>query len=70
LHVFHPVGSADLPDRFTHDTLDDRGHRFSFFWAPLARPPAIDMHPVFLRALTRTRQHVDEDANSAVDPLT
>lgn len=42
---------ASLPEQWTHLTLDDYGHTFSFFWAPLDNLPYADCHPVFRRAL-------------------
>lgn len=41
----------DLPESWTHQTLDDHGHVFEFFWAPLDELPYADCHPVFQRAL-------------------
>lgn len=41
----------DLPERWTHQTLDDHGHVFEFFWASLEDLPYADCHPVFQRAL-------------------
>ncbi|WP_238066516.1 MULTISPECIES: NUDIX hydrolase [Pseudomonas] len=40
-----------LPESWTHQTLDDHGHVFEFFWAPLDELPYADCHPVFQRAL-------------------
>ena len=42
---------APLPRQWTHQTLDDHCHTFSFFWAPLDNLPFADCHPVFRRAL-------------------
>lgn len=42
---------ASLPEQWAHLTLDDHGHTFSFFWAPLDNLPYDDCHPVFRRAL-------------------
>jgi 8-oxo-dGTP pyrophosphatase MutT (NUDIX family) len=42
---------APLPEQWTHQTLDDHGHAFSFFWAPLDGLPIADCHPVFRQAL-------------------
>lgn len=42
---------ARLPKQWTHHTLDDHGHVFSFFWGPLDDLPFADCHPVFRRAL-------------------
>lgn len=43
--------SGPLPEQWTHQTLDDHGHRFEFFWAALEHLPLADCHPVFQRAL-------------------
>ncbi|WP_422422450.1 NUDIX hydrolase [Pseudomonas sp. GZD-222] len=40
-----------LPDQWAHDTLDDHGHTFRFFWAPLDDLPFDLCHPVFCRAM-------------------
>lgn len=40
-----------LPEQWSHQTLDDHGHVFEFFWAPLDQLPYADCHPVFQRAL-------------------
>lgn len=42
---------ALLPEQWTHHTLDDHGHTFRFFWAPLDDLPFANCHPVFRRAL-------------------
>ncbi|MDF9620046.1 NUDIX domain-containing protein [Pseudomonas entomophila] len=42
---------AGLPEQWSHQTLDDHGHVFEFFWAPLGQLPYADCHPVFQRAL-------------------
>ena len=39
------------PERWSHQTLDDHGHVFEFFWASLDHLPYDDCHPVFRRAL-------------------
>lgn len=43
--------SGPLPEQWSHQTLDDHGHRFDFFWAPLDQLPLDDCDPVFQRAL-------------------
>ena len=48
-HLYQ-VHSA-LPEQWSHQTLDDHGHVFDFFWAPLDQLPYADCHPVFQRAL-------------------
>jgi 8-oxo-dGTP pyrophosphatase MutT (NUDIX family) len=40
-----------LPEQWSHQTLDDHGHIFEFFWASLDHLPYDDCHPVFRRAL-------------------
>lgn len=40
-----------LPEQWSHQTLDDHGHLFEFFWASLDELPHTDCHPVFQRAL-------------------
>ena len=40
-----------LPEQWSHQTLDDHGHCFDFFWASLDQLPYTDCHPVFQRAL-------------------
>jgi len=40
-----------LPERWSHQTLDDHGHVFSFFWAFFDELPYADFHPVYQRAL-------------------
>ncbi len=39
-----------LPDRWTHQTEDDHGHRFHFFWHPAAEPMTADWDPMFREA--------------------
>ena len=47
-----------LPEHWAHQTLDDHGHRFEFFWAPLDPLPDDDCHPVFCRALVFLREEL------------
>lgn len=53
-----------LPEQWSHQTLDDHGHRFAFFWASLDQLPYDECHPVFRRALVflcealQTRGHL------------
>ncbi|MGY2257669.1 NUDIX hydrolase [Pseudomonas sp. SDO55104_S430] len=42
---------TSLPEQWTHQTLDDHGHIFSFFWASFDDLPFAECHPVFQRAL-------------------
>nr|WP_173180308.1 NUDIX domain-containing protein [Pseudomonas tohonis] len=46
----------DLADTWSHDTEDDGGHRFRFFWHPLDAEPTEEWHPIFRDALTFIRQ--------------
>lgn len=48
-HLCRP--GRDLPERWAHQTRDDHGHVFEFFWAALEDLPHDDCHPVFRRAL-------------------
>ena len=48
-HLCHVSGA--LPEQWSHQTLDDHGHRFEFFWASFDALPHADCHPVFQRAL-------------------
>ncbi|TDF86187.1 NUDIX domain-containing protein [Pseudomonas sp. H9] len=47
--------SEPLPEHWVHQTLDDHGHTFEFFWAALDPLPDADCHPVFSRALAFLR---------------
>ncbi|WP_455924494.1 NUDIX hydrolase [Pseudomonas putida] len=49
---FHLCRSGQaLPEHWAHQTLDDHGHVFEFFWASLEDLPCTECHPVFQRAL-------------------
>ncbi|MFK0094561.1 NUDIX domain-containing protein [Pseudomonas sp. NPDC090592] len=49
---FHLCQVEDaLPEQWSHQTQDDHGHLFTFFWATLDNLPHSDCHPVFQRAL-------------------
>ncbi|MBW9245813.1 MULTISPECIES: NUDIX hydrolase [Pseudomonas] len=43
--------AGPLPEQWLHQTTDDHGHIFEFFWASLDHLPYDDCHPVFRRAL-------------------
>lgn len=49
-----------LPEQWSHQTQDDRGHLFAFFWAQLDNLPHTDCHPVFQRALVFLRQALSQ----------
>ncbi|MHA6690488.1 NUDIX hydrolase [Devosia sp. A449] len=52
---FVRVEAGPLESRWLFDTADDGGHRFAFFWWPLAAEPGPDWHPIFVRALAHIR---------------
>ncbi|WP_225422482.1 NUDIX hydrolase [Pseudomonas huaxiensis] len=61
---FHLCTAHDpLPEHWTHQTEDDHGHLFSFFWAALDELPWDECHPLFQRAL---RFLLDGRLNAAV----
>ncbi|CAI3797972.1 hypothetical protein GLGCALEP_01964 [Pseudomonas sp. MM221] len=45
-----------LPEHWSHQTQDDHGHLFRFFWAAFDDLPCNDCHPVFQRALEYLRK--------------
>jgi len=47
-----------LPEQWSHQTLDDHGHVFEFFWASLEDLPYNECHPVFQRALEFLRKNL------------
>ena len=47
---------GDLPDAWEHNTVDDRGHTFAFYWHPLDAQPGDDWFPLFRRALDHIEQ--------------
>ncbi|PWB35181.1 DNA mismatch repair protein MutT [Pseudomonas sp. SDI] len=53
-----------LPAQWTHQTLDDHGHAFDFFWAAVDDLPLGECHPVFQRAL----QHLSSRCLAAQVP--
>lgn len=57
-HLCRP-GRA-LPEHWAHQTLDDHGHVFEFFWASLEDLPYTECHPVFQRALEFLRKTLKE----------
>lgn len=48
-HFFEYV-SSELPDTWSHQTEDDFGHTFVFFWHPLSKPLDRDWHSIFHEA--------------------
>ncbi|MCO8251995.1 MULTISPECIES: NUDIX domain-containing protein [Comamonas] len=49
--AFHLCDVRHSPESWTHQTSDDGGHDFKFFWHPLAQPPNERWHWVFQGAL-------------------
>lgn len=47
LWYFYLTEVADLPDRWSHQTEDDDGHVFDFFWHPLSENLTVEWHPLF-----------------------
>ena len=47
---FFQYPSIGLPETWTHQTKDDFGHRFEFFWHPLSQPLDQRWHPDFHEA--------------------
>ncbi|WP_172292336.1 NUDIX domain-containing protein [Pseudoruegeria sp. HB172150] len=47
-----------LPDSWSHQTEDDGGHVFTFFWQPLDGLLADDWHPMFHEAFDFMRQYL------------
>ncbi len=47
-----------LPDAWDHVTADDGGHRFAFWWHPLAEAPPPSCHALFVDALAYLRARV------------
>jgi 8-oxo-dGTP pyrophosphatase MutT (NUDIX family) len=50
--------STALPEHWSHQTTDDHGHVFRFFWAALDDLPVADCHPLFQRALAALRERL------------
>lgn len=46
-YVWHSTG---LPDTWSHDTSDDQGHNFAFFWHPIDLPLDESWHLIFHEA--------------------
>ena len=48
--LFFICETADLPEHWTHQTEDDFGQEFSFFWHPIYRALDQEWHPMFHEA--------------------
>lgn len=55
---FFAVEASGLPENWDHQTEDDLGHVFSFFWHPVALDLDDDWHPTFHEALRMIRQTI------------
>lgn len=55
---FFAVEATNLPDNWDHQTEDDFGHVFSFFWHPAALDLDDHWHPIFHEALRMIRQAI------------
>lgn len=53
--------SAGLPDSWSHQTQDDYGHRFEFFWHPLHLQLCKEWHPMFHEAFDYFAPLVSDD---------
>lgn len=60
-HFVLMASGATLPDRWQHHAPDDGGHRFDFFWQPLAAPLGEDWHPTFRAAIDWLRAELKGD---------
>jgi len=47
---FFKLSSSGLPETWSHQTEDDFGHTFEFFWHPLNQSLDQNWHPVFHEA--------------------
>lgn len=47
---FFSCTMTGLADSWSHQTEDDLGHIFTFFWHPLDKPLDRDWHPIFHEA--------------------
>ncbi|MET3897132.1 ketosteroid isomerase-like protein/8-oxo-dGTP pyrophosphatase MutT (NUDIX family) [Devosia sp. UYZn731] len=63
------VETADLPEHWAFDTLDDGGHRFEFFWCTLDATPEREWHPDFVRALKLVRDAIVSNGVEAAKTL-
>lgn len=47
-----------LPETWLHETEDDKGHIFSFFWQPLEAPLDANWHSIFHKAYRHIRSRL------------
>ena len=57
--------SSALPERWCHQTQDDGGHQFEFFWHPLHGPDPENCHPVYAGALKYLRTQLPPGSAAA-----
>lgn len=48
--AFYVAMSVGLPDTWSHQTVDDHGHVFDFFWQPLSHDLDAGWDPIFHEA--------------------
>lgn len=56
LWYFFAAHVSGLADAWEHQTMDDHGHQFRFFWHPLDQAPDKEWHRQFHEALAFIRQ--------------
>lgn len=66
---FVNVEVPNLPDQWAHDTKDDGGHRFEFFWWKLSVSPTDLWHGNFVRALQHIISNLDVPATDSADTV-
>jgi len=59
---FYAFGTGDLPQSWDHQTEDDFGHVFSFFWHPVSSDLDHHWHPIFHEALWTIRRALSQEA--------
>ncbi|GHB50464.1 DNA mismatch repair protein MutT [Pseudovibrio japonicus] len=59
-HLWHFFAghTSGLPQAWQHETLDDFGHTFSFFWHPLSNPLDQTWHRIFHEAVNFVLPHL------------
>ncbi len=62
---FCEMATSSLPNAWDHITDDDGGHRFAFWWHPIAEPAPSSCHPLFADALAFLQPRVATDLASS-----
>ncbi|WP_337171385.1 NUDIX domain-containing protein [Gemmatimonas aurantiaca] len=65
---FCEMATSSLPNTWDHDTADDGGHRFTFWWHPIAERAPPSCSRIFVDALAFVQQHVAADLASSLRP--